>query len=163
VVSATDAGLEALETTFGQDLNGDAVIGPSSGTGSMQTTTVADGATVEVVAAYSGKVTFAGSTGTLRLDSSSSFAGTVAGMTGQDAIDFRDINPAAVQTPTYSGTSTGGTLAVTDGTHSANIALLGNYLASTFAPSNDGHSGTAVVDPPLASPNNAVLTQSQHA
>ena len=44
----------------------------------------------------------------------------------------------------------GGTysLTVTDGTHTANIALLGNYLASTFVASSDGHGGTLVVDPP---------------
>jgi hypothetical protein len=35
---------------------------------------------------------------------------------------------------------------VTDGTHKANIALLGNYMASTFAPSSDGHGGTNLVD-----------------
>jgi hypothetical protein len=44
-------------------------------------------------------------------------------------------------------TSAGGTLHVTDGMHQANIALLGNYLASTFTTSSDGHGGTAVIDP----------------
>jgi hypothetical protein len=53
---------------------------------------------------------------------------------------------------------------VTDGTHTANIALLGNYLASTFVTSSDGHGGTAIVDPLLASTNHQmVLTQPQHA
>jgi hypothetical protein len=42
----------------------------------------------------------------------------------------------------------GGMLVVTDGTHTANIPLLGNYLTSTFVPSNNGHGGTSVVDPP---------------
>ena len=36
---------------------------------------------------------------------------------------------------------------MTDGTHTANIALLGNYLASTFVPSSDGHGGTSIVNP----------------
>jgi enterochelin esterase-like enzyme len=31
--------------------------------------------------------------------------------------------------------------------HTANIALLGNYMASTFVTSRDGHGGTNVVDP----------------
>jgi hypothetical protein len=39
---------------------------------------------------------------------------------------------------------------VTGGTNTANIALLGNYLASTFVASSDGH---AIVDPLLTSSN----------
>jgi probable HAF family extracellular repeat protein len=106
------------------------------------------GTTVELGTPYSGAVTFAANTGTLKLDTSSSFSGTVAGMTVQDTIDFADINPTNVHTPTYSGNSSSGTLSVTDGTHIANITLLGNYLASTFIPSSDGHGGTNVIDPP---------------
>jgi hypothetical protein len=67
-------------------------------------------------------------------------------MTGQDMIDFADIDPTKVQPPSYKGDASGGTLSVTDGTHTANIALLGNYMASTFAPSSDGHGGTNLVD-----------------
>ena len=126
--------------------------------------TIADGATVELSSAYTGAVLFAGSTGTLQLDNSSSFAGTVAGLADQDTLDLRDINFASVHTPTYSGNSSGGTLAVTDGTHSANIALLGNYLASSFVTSSDGHGGTNIVDPVLSSANQQLaLAQPQHA
>ena len=106
------------------------------------------GETLEVASPFSGSVTFAGASGTLKLDNSSSFAGTVAGMTGQDTIDFADMDPTKVQQPTFNGNSTGGTLNVTDGTHSANIALLGNYMASVFVASSDGHGGTSVIDPP---------------
>ena len=67
-----------------------------------------------------------------------------------------------VQQPTFNGDSSGGTLNVTDGTHSANIVLIGNYLASTFVPTSDGHGGTAVIDPavlggvqPLVTPPHA--------
>jgi hypothetical protein len=116
-------------------------------------TTIAAGATTEITSAFSGAITFAGSTGTLQLDNSSSFSGTVAGLAGQDTLDLRDINPATVQAPTYSGSSSGGTLTLTDGAHTAKIALLGNYLASTFVTSSDSHGGTAVVDPLLTSFN----------
>jgi hypothetical protein len=119
------------------------------------------GATVEFRASYTGLVTFAADTGTLKLDNSATFAGTVAGMTGHDTIDFADIDPNNVQQPSYSGTPESGTLTVTDGLHSANIALLGNYLASTFATSSDGHDGTNVIQhattaqtPLLAQPQN---------
>jgi hypothetical protein len=67
-------------------------------------------------------------------------------MASQDTIDFADIDPANVQAPTYSGDASGGKFTVADGTHTANIALLGNYLASTFVASSDGHGGTYVVE-----------------
>src|SRR5207244_5575668 len=86
-------------------------------------------------------------TGTLKLDKSASFAGTVAGMVGSDTLDLADINFATVKKATFSGTSTSGTLTVTDGSHTANIALTGNYLSSTWTLSSDGHGGTVVVDP----------------
>jgi hypothetical protein len=82
-------------------------------------------------------------------------------MTGSDTIDFADINFASVQSPGYSGNSSGSTLTVTDGTHTAAIVLLGNYLASTFVASSDGHGGTSVVDPPANS--NLVLAAPQHS
>ena len=43
--------------------------------------------------------------------------------------------------------NSGGTLTVTDGTHTANIALLGDYSPKSFTIASDGHGGTAVVDP----------------
>ncbi len=151
----TSSSLESIETSFQQDLNDDGGIGSP---------TIAEGRSFEIISAYAGDVVFAGSTGTLKLDHSSDFAGTVAGMSGQDSIDFADIDFAAVHQPIYSGTSSGGVLAVTDGTHSANIALLGNYLASTFVTSNDGYGGTTIADPILiASQQGLALTQPQHA
>jgi hypothetical protein len=44
---------------------------------------------------------------------------------------------------------------VTDGTHTARVALKGNYTTSSFTASSDGHGGTLVVDPktkPVAAP-----------
>jgi hypothetical protein len=46
------------------------------------------------------------------------------------------IDPTKVQQPIYSHAS-----------HTANVALLGNYMASTFVTSSDGHGGTNVIDP----------------
>ena len=65
-------------------------------------------------------------------------------------VDLVDINFAAV-TVAYSGTSSSGTLTVQDGTHIAQLNLLGNYLAATFTSANDGHGGTLVTDPPVSS------------
>ena len=39
-----------------------------------------------------------------------------------------------------------GVLSVSNGAQSANIALLGNYLASSFTLGSDGHGGTAIAD-----------------
>jgi hypothetical protein len=141
--------LESLEPSFHRDLNGDGVVGLA----------VASGGTFEVPSAYSGPAMFMGLTGTLQLDQAASFHGTVAGVAGQDTIDFRDIDPTKVQQPSYSG----GTLMVTDGSHTASIALLGNYLASTFVASSDGHGGTSVVDPALSSSSSALNLAPSHA
>ena len=46
------------------------------------------GDTLELSSAYSGAVTFLADTGALKLDNASSFTGTVAGLAGQDSIDF---------------------------------------------------------------------------
>jgi hypothetical protein len=119
------------------------------------------GATLELGTASSAAVTFFAGTGTLKLDNSSSFAGTVAGMTGNDSIDFADINFATIQTPSFSPTSSGGTLSVTDGTHIAKIALLLNYMASSFVTSSDGHGGTSIQVQPEQPV--VMLTQPQHA
>jgi enterochelin esterase-like enzyme len=153
VVSGTSSALESFETTFQQDLNGDGIIGPPN---------IGAGETLEVISAYSSQISFAASTGTLDLLNSLSFAGTVAGMTGQDTIDFADIDPTKVQHPTYSGTASGGTLTVTDGSHTANIALLGDYMASTFVTSSDGHGGTNVVDPSATGTSQTSLLVQPH-
>ena len=51
----------------------------------------------------------------------------------------------------YSGTTSSGTLTVSDAQHdTASIKLVGNYLNSTFSLFSDGKGGTLVVDPPVA-------------
>ncbi|WP_375787265.1 hypothetical protein ACE10Z_06865 [Bradyrhizobium sp. Pha-3] len=133
---------------------------------SPSSATIAAGTTLELPGASNATVAFQGSTGTLKLDNSASFAGTVAGMTTSDRFDFADINFANVHAPSFSGTSTNGTLTVTDGTVTASIALLGNYMNTVFVTSSDGHGGTFVLDggvtlpaapppSPLAQPHSA--------
>ena len=53
---------------------------------------------------------------------------------------------AATVAATFSGTSAGGVLSVTDGTNTARIKLAGDYLGTTFTASSDGHGGTMVTD-----------------
>src|SRR5258708_7623004 len=42
------------------------------------------------------------------------------------------------------GINQSGTLTVTDGVHTANIALLGAYIAGNFTAASDGHGGTLI-------------------
>ena len=99
--------------------------------------------------ASSQAVTFEGVTGTLKLDDAPAFTGQISGLTGADAIDFADISYEANTKASFSGNANSGTLTVTNGTQTANIALSGNYLTSGWTLSSDGHGGTVVVDPPL--------------
>ena len=64
-------------------------------------------------------------------------------------IDLADVTAGANATIAYSGNNSPGTLTVSDGTHTASIALLGNYSLANFTASSDGHGGTSVIDPPL--------------
>ena len=61
-------------------------------------------------------------------------------------IDLPNIAFGAHTTLAYSqnNAGTGGTLTVSDGRHAAAIALLGNYMAGSFAVAADGHGGTLV-------------------
>ena len=121
-----------------------------------ETGMVASGATVELTTAYSGTVTFEGTTGKLILDHSTAFTGEIINFTGNgngansDLIDLKDVTFGTGTTNSYSGTSTGGLLTVGDAAHdTASLLLAGNYLNSTFSLSSDGNGGTLVVDPPV--------------
>ena len=117
------------------------------------TTVVGTDATVELATPYSGTVSFAGPTGTLKIDNASSFSGTITGQLAiGDLIDFANISGGANVTIAYSGNNSPGTLTVSDGTHTANIALTGNYSLANFTASSDGQGGTIVVDPPVLPP-----------
>jgi hypothetical protein len=125
---------------------------------------IADGTVLEVDVADSGKVTFGGTNGTLLLDDASLFTGAVAGFRGLDRIDLAQIGFGAETTLGYSANAagTGATLRVSDGVHTASIALLGNYMAASFATAADGHGGTLITEaehsthgPSLTSPRHA--------
>jgi autotransporter passenger strand-loop-strand repeat protein len=91
--------------------------------------------------------------GTLKLDASQSYGMLVAGFnTPSDVIDFSTINfVTASKSFVEAPNNLSGTLTVTDGTHAASVLLMGNYMASNFALSQEsGGTGTLVVDPPPA-------------
>jgi Ca2+-binding RTX toxin-like protein len=136
--------------------------GNVSGTGSA----LIDGvATFEMGGAFSENVTLdAGAQATLKIDHAADFRGTVAGFDTNDVLDLADLAYGSSTTLGYAANSnnTGGTLTASDGTHLANIALLGQYMASSFAMAADGFGGTLIHDvaPATVTPT---LTQPQHA
>jgi len=85
--------------------------------------------------------------GTLQLGDSQAYTGDISGFsaTGASTLDLRDIGFVDSGEATFSGTSSSGTLTVTDGTHTANITLMGDYLGVNFVAGSDGSGGTTVV------------------
>ena len=144
------AGNDAVLTGAGADLHlkvntaRTGVAGASGGN-----LTVTNDAELELFGASRANVTFTSGTGTLRLDDSLAFTGHVSGLTAADALDLSDVSYGVNTRASFSGSTKGGTLTVTDGSHTAKIALLGNYLSSGWTLSSDGNGGTVVVDPPL--------------
>ena len=108
--------------------------GQSSTSAAPTPVTVGNGATVDLTGPSATTINFAGSTGTLQLDQSASFSGTIAGFGGQDQLDLTDIALSANTTLGYSANSnnSGGVLSVSDGVIAAHIALLGGYMVSSF-------------------------------
>ena len=136
-----------LSASFG--FTGDAAAQPTVTASAAPSLTVADGATEEIDGASAQSVTFAGTTGTLKLDNSVSFSGHISGLAEADALDLVDVHYGSNTTATFSGDMNGGTLAVSDGINTASIALAGDYLGSSWTLSSDGNGGTAVVDPSI--------------
>ena len=132
-ITFTDGTTEPLDdVTFGAAGNGNPLaVGPA--------------ANLELPGASNAAVDFNGPVGTLKLDASTSFTGQIQGFGALDRIDLADIAFGPTTTLGYtpnSGSNSGGILVVSDGTHTANLPLLGQYAVSSFALSSDGHGGT---------------------
>src|SRR5262249_38707422 len=69
-------------------------------------------------------------------------------------LDLKDIAFGSATLASFSGTTSGGVLTVSDAqNHVAHIKLVGDYTHSTFNVSSDGSGGTLVIDPPADSFN----------
>ena len=128
----------------------------STGTSSQQGLVVPSGGTLELSSPYSGTVSFGGASGVLKVDNSADFTGKIEGqLTTADVIDFTDITAGSNATISYSGNNSPGTLTVSDGVHTASVALTGDYSLANFTASSDGQGGTSVIDPPVAGDGSA--------
>jgi VCBS repeat-containing protein len=130
---------------------------PSLGIANGASLQIASGASLEIASpiATGQSVTFQGSTGSLTLDSPSSFDGIISGFTrdgtlvGSDQIDLKGVNyHSSLFTESYN--STADTLTVSDGTHDATLHFNGTYQAANFSFVSDENGGTIVYDPPVS-------------
>jgi len=124
----------------------------SSG-GTLSGATLSGGQLEIVSGGTAGSSTINISAGTLILDDSQNFSGSIAGLltSGVQNVDLADINFATLQTLGYSDSGTSGTLTVTDGTHTALLNMIGAYTVGSFKTSDDGHGGVLLTDPPVSS------------
>ena len=106
-------------------------------------------------------MTFASNTGTLRLDHSSTFTGTIYNFTGNgtlsgsDKVDLRDVKFKSVKA-SYAD----GVLTVTDGSGDvAKLKFNGSYTPSDFKFASDHKGGTIVYDPPVPTSANPGVNQ----
>ena len=163
-VPGTSTALEQAETTFGQDLNGDGVVGLYAATGTTLqlsqalsgasgAATIAANATLELAAANSASVTFAASTGTLKLDQPSTFSGEIFNFAGDGTLSGSDhIDLKGMDYNTLQDSYANGVLTVTDGSgDTAKLNFNGSYVLANFAFASDGNGGTIVYDPPVSS------------
>jgi hypothetical protein len=148
---AIDGGVKnsgLLEVTKGVLL----VKGAVSGAGEVRI----KGGAADFAGSFSESVTFTpDASGVLELADAAAYHGTISGFskTGTTALDLDDIIFASGSTrASFSGTTASGVLTVTDGTHTAKIALKGDYVASAWSLGSDGHGGTRVVDPTAPEP-----------
>jgi hypothetical protein len=112
----------------------------------------------------SGSVAFAGSTGTLKLNQSSAPGAKASNFGGQNPIDLPTIGFDAQTTLGYSSNSSnaGGTMSLAGGVHSAQVALLGSYMASSFVMESDHHCGTIVLADATQSGTQSLLANPHH-
>nr|WP_256584833.1 VCBS domain-containing protein [Pseudomonas sp. Irchel s3a18] len=127
----------------------------ASGAGSA---TISGSAMLEFGAASDQHVTFdSGAAGTLKLDVSTAFSGSVSGFTTGDTLDFGDIAFGANTQITYaaSDTGTGGMLIVSDGVHVTQVALSDQYAAAGLQANAEGSGSELAYD--AAAANHTML------
>jgi hypothetical protein len=114
------------------------------------------GGTLDFAATFSQNVRFTTGAGELELAVSRGYAATISGFStsGGTKLDLLDIAYARNNTTaSFAGNAAGGVLTVTDGSHTAQIRLKGDYLGDTFAATSDSQGGTLVTASIAAAPS----------
>lgn len=88
----------------------------------------------------------ANATGHLILDDAFHFTGAVSGLAAGKDVDLKGIAFRADTTLSFTENQagTGGTLIVSDGAHTANVVLLGQYDPTGFNDKADARNGTTI-------------------
>jgi Ca2+-binding RTX toxin-like protein len=76
---------------------------------------------------------------------------------GQDILDGGPGNNILIQSATATPNNIGGAAAASNGSHAANLAVLGQFMASSFVAAGDAHGTTPITDQP--SNQQPLLTQ----
>jgi autotransporter passenger strand-loop-strand repeat protein len=155
VISASGESIGTSVFSGGREIVGSGGSAVSTYIYSAGTMEIASGGSV----GSSGTVYFASAAGTLQLDDSQHFSGQISGFDAYagsgsaseatNYLDLRDIlyGPSTNVSFVEANNSESGTLTVTDGTHTANLVLLGDFVTGDFKKESDGFGGTDVYDP----------------
>uniref|UniRef100_UPI0010F595AF beta strand repeat-containing protein n=1 Tax=Ramlibacter sp. 2FC TaxID=2502188 RepID=UPI0010F595AF len=122
------------------------VRGAVSGSGSA---TISGTATLEFGTASDATIAFAdGGSGTLSFDQASGFTGTIAGLAADDSLQFGELvfGSGTQISYTANAANTAGRLTVSDGTHTAELTLVGRYAAADFQGSSAEDGNTVVTN-----------------
>jgi Ca2+-binding RTX toxin-like protein len=143
----TISNFEAGDRIVINGLGGDDVIEASGLTGMLLTANGGDGD--DVLIGSAGDDTLTGGAGD----------DVLIGGPGIDILDGGPGDNILIQSATVASanSNTEGALPVGDGSHAASLALLSQYMASSFVTAGDGHAATPIADP--ASSQQPLLTQ----
>jgi hypothetical protein len=124
-----------------------------NGTG---TTTISGASTLELdSAAYSPQViAFSGSGGDLETNDATQLKASISGFGSSDTIDLANFALSGTQIVSFveNGSNTQGVLTVKDGSSTASITLLGQYVLAGFQKGPDSGAGTAITYTPPPGP-----------
>ena len=147
----TISNFEANDLIVINGLGGDDVIEASGLTGMLLTVDGGDGN--DVLIGSAGNDVLNGGAGD----------DVLIGGAGQDILDGgpgNNINIQGATVAAVNSNNTGNTSTASDGSHAASVALLGQFMASSFVTAGDGHGGTPIADPP---PSQQPLLTQPHA
>jgi Ca2+-binding RTX toxin-like protein len=144
--AVTISNFEANDRIVINGLGGDDVITASGLTGMLLTANGGDGD--DILVGSTGNDTLTGGNGD----------DVLIGGGGQDVLDGGPGNNIVIASATVATLNTsGGTAAASDGAHAANLAVLGQFAASSFVTAGDAHGTTPITDQP--SNQQPLLTQ----
>jgi hypothetical protein len=112
-------------------------LGAAAGGGDGQVDTVAINATNR------GAITVADNNGVVTV---SGLASTVTISNFEANLDQLVINGQSVTVAAVNGNNSGGTATASDGSQAVSVALLGQFMASSFVTAGDGHAPTPIAD-----------------